>query len=372
MLVGCSQTIGAFEMVNLGTVEYLDYMQVDIEYPTEVNLTYLFSSIDQDALEMEKVIYIPPTNITRYLFTSAIYKPNYWEELDQEVFMFQDYDTGILYNVKIDMSGIKIPENPLISDYENMSNAYNQTFLELQVAIDNLTNMESQIENLLFNNSGLTISLAEVILENSNLTGLFQGQVNEISRLATELNISKADLLNMSSNVTTFKTFFEEMNSYKSSFNFRMAGSSEQYTTIYEYEITKKRLEDQVGGFPLLLIFAVIITTVLCFMIGYWKWAKRRASPEEIEMMEGVDPVVTKINRLKASLKIKPKNVKIKETIPVPVKTEEPDKYQEMETKINERIDGIESNIESKMDKNQDAILTQINELLSSKKTPAK
>ena len=145
-ILSWSQTTSASLITPLGTVDYNDYLQVDIVFPAEVNLTYVYSSIDEDVLVMDKLSYIPATNTTRYLFTSELYFPEYLEQINQEPFIFQDTTSKDLYVVIINMSGIEIPDDPWEIDYLNLSEEYNITCQELEEALFNLTEISDELD----------------------------------------------------------------------------------------------------------------------------------------------------------------------------------------------------------------------------------
>lgn len=370
-----SQTIGAIEITlpDKVTIDYNGH-RVDITFNGNVELGYIFSFIDEEALTWEVYKeYNSTVDQVVYSFWSEEYFPGYWEKLDQELFIFQDNNSKELFLLRINMSGVEIPEDPWKMDFINISSEYNETYQELLVTIFNLTKTKEELDELMIEYTDIFQELNITALERENLTFLMSNKLSEINRLKNDLNTSEDNLLIASNDATTYRRFFDEMTSFKSSFDFRIAGRSEQYITIYEYEHDLDKLNSQVGGIPILIFFSVTITGVICFLIGYWKWAKKRSSPEEVEMYEGVDRTTTFVNRFKSRLNITPKNVKVKEvnkeTRIEEIQPKEKEKtiderFLEINDKVNDKIKGIET----KIDTNHSAILKQLEQLTGFKK----
>lgn len=374
-----SQTINASIINDLGTVSYTKYLQLDIFAPNELELVYVHSTIDEDALEISKLSYIPSTNITRYLFTSNIYDPEYWEHLDQEIFIYQDINSKNLYMVKIDMSNISIPSDPWMIDFYNMSNEYNFTYALLQENINNLTETRDELLDLIEYHNNTCNELNITTADRDNLSEILNNRLIEVEHLRKDLNNTKNSLTGAIENATIYRRFYEEMTSYSEGFGFRIGGENNQYKTIYQYEREIADYESATSGFPILLFFAVATAIVISLMIGYWKWAKKRSSPEELEMLEGVDPTTTLVNRFKSRLPIKPRNVKIKETskavVEQKIEKKEPktaNNYDEIRKELDEKINNVEKRMETSLESRHNQIMQELRQISggSGGKTP--
>ncbi len=371
-IISWSQTINATEIILPGTgvIDYGTYRK-DVTFSGNVNLDYVYSSIDEDAMTIELwEPYNSTTNTVRYMFTSEAYYPEYWEHLDQEPFIYQDNNSGDLYILYINMSEIEIPEDPWKTGYINLSRNYNETWNELNITIHNLTTARENLELFisLYENASYELNITSE--EKGILEDLLFTKIGKIAGLESDLNDTKITRDNAMANATVYRRFFNEMNSYKADFSFKLGGESDSYTTIYEYEITEERLENQIAGFPIILIFSIAVTMTLSFMIGYWKWSSKRSTSEEVEIKQGVDPTVTLVNKIKARIPIKPKSVKV---IEPEISTDE--KYVTMKKEVDSRMNVIETKVDANRDdanSKHDDVIEKLNILLSGKPEPSK
>jgi len=393
--ISWSQPINATPLITpLGTCDYNDYLQVDIYYPNgEVNLTYVYSSIDENALTMEKLGYTPATNKTRYLFESQLYFPNYWEQLNNEVFIFQDLNSKKLYSVILDMNSVETPVDPWMIEYFNISDEYNFTCMSLDETINNLTTARNEFNTLIELYTNTTHSLNITTMEKENITNILINKSLILQQKITELNNTKTNLSDARADTVVYRGFYTRMTSYDTGgFPYKIGGKNEQYTTIYEYETNTKNLEEQLGGMPVLLFFSISVTLVACLLFGYWKWGKRKISANAMEVYDGVPEEARKINRFFSKLRIIPKNVKIIEPKPTPqqeqnnptVEPNPPVKQKPTETnnsknweknideKIDKKIKNFGEKISSEIDSNHKLMLQEMKTMLSGKTTPSK
>jgi len=307
-----SQVASASPITSLGTLNYNSYLQVDITFPTEVSLIYVYSSVNNSAVTVQELAYIPDTQTTRYLFTSNLYFPQYWEKLGTELFIYQDANSLTLYSINLDLSSIVVPEDPWKISSINATERFNMTHQELNITIANLTATKTRLDNLILSYTNASSNLNLTESERNNLTSLLQNESATMNSITHELNGTRQDLQSAMINLTVFQRFYDEMNSYTPSFDFIAGGDERQYTTIYQYEQTITDKNGQIGRFPLILVFAILVTIIVCTMITYRRWGKKRSSPEALEILGGVDQTTTLVNRFKSRLPIMPKNVEVK------------------------------------------------------------
>ena len=228
--ISWSQTINATEIItDLGTVEYDTYKYIDIpsSEDVEVDLEYVTSSINQSSLTMEHWSYDNITHLTKYRFTSELYHPRYWElDLDQEFFIYKDMATGDLFRVYIDMSNIIVPDDPWLLKFVNISNLYNETSTSLDETLTNLSDTKNELEELIILYTETCQELNLTVEQKNNLTDQLIAKSLEVNNLETDLNSTQNSYENALKNVTIFRRFYDEMTSYKSNFNFKLAGDN--------------------------------------------------------------------------------------------------------------------------------------------------
>lgn len=389
----CCQPINGLFLTDLGIIEYNDYLQVDIEYPGEIQLEYVYSSINNSAIIYDKLTYIPETNTTRYLFTSNIYFPEYYERLGFEEFLFQDINSKHLYVISIDMSNNTIPDDPYEVELIALTESYNNMSNEYADVLENLTSTWNELNSLLDKYNDTWNNLNITMDRNLFIEALFQNNSDLLNSTISELNIKNETLLNMTTKANNFKRFFDEKNSFKAGFNYANAGETKYYQTDYSYKKTIEKKNKELSNTPFIIIFVILFTALITALVCYWKFAKNDTSPEEMEIRNGTDPTTTKVNRFKSSLKILPlsilkkskqpkpiisadintmektikttdnteKNNEEKTTIPVLKTNIEHDKILDM---VDERINNFESKMEEKIDLNHRDLVTIITQKL--------
>jgi len=358
-ILGCQ--ISTASLIDLGTVEYEDYLQVDITYPNEVNLTYIHSTVSQSALDFIKLNYIPATHKTRYIFTSNPYQANYWENLSDELFIYQDNESKQLFAIYINMADTEIPENPWMVKYLNVSEFYNKTLDELEEALDNLSQMQIDLDNLILDYNNLKNETNDMEFQNDNLSSRLNNISKKYRDKYNELNLTKEKLLNETTNSTTYKNFFVKMTSdSRYGFDFKIAGEDDYYTSIYGYEKQLDDKDQQIAAFPLILIFVVFVAITLSMMLGYWKWGKHKPGTEELQIETNVDPQTSKFNKFTSLLSFRPKHAKVKKT--------DAEKNQEIKKEFDNKI----AEMDKKIAAHHDELLKKLDTVISSTKTDKK
>jgi len=404
IILGCTTSVSALFITDLGDVEYNDYLQVDITYPGEVNLDYVYSSINSSAMIYEKLSYIPSTNTTRYLFTSELYFPEYYERLDMEEFLFQDLNSKELYIVSIDMNDVMIPDDPYMVELIELTELYDNMSIELDETLTNLTTTWDELQDLIVLHNTTYASLNTTLARNTIIEILLSNQTHEIQTLKNDLNLSNEQLLNMTSQAGNFKRFFDEITSYKSGFYFVNNGENNWYDTIYNMDKTIQKKTSDLNNTPFIICFFIAVTVIITMMASYWKFSKNTSNPEDMEILNGTDRTTSEINRFKAALQIIPLSLKRKQAQPTTANTSEiikpdetplvkPEITNDNSTKIKKpiskpslneyntlrnEVDDKINNLETKIDLNQQAnqqnyndIADKINMLLENNMSPA-
>lgn len=370
-LISWNPPINAELTENLGTCDYNSYLQIDIHTDHEVNLEHVYSSISSDALTMEKLTYIPETNTTRYLFTSELYFPGYWEKLNNTLFLYQDTNSGQIYTVLINMDNNPIPDDPWMVHFLNLTERYNSLYDCFNETSSNLSRIRG-LYRLLLDEYNYTCDNLEVTTEERdrylfNLTAT----CTVLKQLEKDYNETKNNFEEARTNLTVYKNFYKQMTSYRESFYFKLAGESKEYTTIYQYDTMLFDMEKQIAGLPILIVLFVLIAIVICVLVCYYKWGKKQASDTELELIEGVTPKVRKYNKLFARLKVLPKGKKIKTREQPIIETENHDNnnnsgnHEDIIKIIDEKLKPIDE----KVDHNYRAIMQKLDKALGQKTT---
>jgi len=381
--IGISWCVTADPGVLPGTknIEYNGFKEY-VTFPGEVDLEYVYSSLPLGYLEVETNGFNPIDNETQYSFRSIEYIPEYWEQdLNDEWYIYQDTLTKKLFIVIVNLSSVEIPEDPWKIDFLLLADEYNNISTNLTATWENLTQKEQQLNELLIAYNETCHQMDNISGENEELEeGLFD-VTYQLHNAQQEVNKSKADLMDAMSNLTSFRRFYENMNGYDPNFYFRLGGEEQQYHSVYYYEQQLKDLNEQLGSIPVILLFAVLTTIVISLMIGYWKWARSRADPEEMEIFTGVDPETTLVNRFKSRLNILPVGLKkpqAAETKPLDPPSHPGPENNPFHAK-EEHVEHIENNIDNTMidridtiEQKYDDISDKLDQLLTQKNKTVK
>lgn len=347
-ILGCCTQITAME--SLGTVEYKDYMQVDIIAPNEVDLEFLFSTMNESDVSIEKIMYIPTTNKTKYLITSNIINPKWWMNFSNVSYYYLDETTETLYELKVDYGDVDVPENPwkvqlenITDDYDTLVVEYNQTREEFEETFDELILKKSQYLDLKEEYDELLIDFKatdKALLENY-----------------TKYNATYNRLIEVGKNASSLQMFFDDMtNPLKTGFFFQ----GDYFLTRQGANDKIQGLQDELNAAPLWTIFWVVIVIIISGIIILMMPKKKIYGDTEIDAKHGYTAEMSKIDSLGLRSKIKkvlPKKKNAKKT--------DYDKYDVLERKVNQDI----AVLHTKIDENHKAIVNKIDELFKKPKT---
>lgn len=356
------------------TIQYNSFKEYTT-FPGDVQLDLVYSSIPSQYLSVENSGYNPVDNETQYSFRSLEYPVMYWEHLDLEWFIFQDQHTYGLYIVKINMTQINVPSDPWLLLYDNMTMLQNQTQRSLNENHTCLVEKTEALDQLRLLQKNTLSLLNQTSLKNYNITSELENMTNELKSKTRDINDSVLKIMGLQTNLTNYKRFFDSMTSFNNEFYYNIAGEDEQYHTVYYYENTIENLQNQLGGVPMFIFFAILITLFLTVLICYKKWGSKKLTKTAEEIHHGITKEASKRNRFYKNLAKSP----LKTTTPgeetmmtqksVVVETEktktandEKQAPEEIE-KVNQRID----NIEQKIDLNYQHMSKQLDQLFKQK-----
>jgi len=322
--------------INLDTLDYRDFEYIMIPSPTEVNLSFVSSTgFTNSALSIEKIQYYPASNETKYKFTSNIVVPDPWYTPGVEDYVFQDMNTGQLYMVSVDYTGLEIPlsetykeliklqnrfEN-LSTNYSNLQNMYttllntsnninktlsqyiNMSNISLDTGVKNLydtfidVNFSLDILRTDFNNlKKQYVFLSEKFNDTKsnlgNLTSVYGQLLSDYEKLNSTYNETYHLLLSKGANLSRYETFEQQINGYGDGFYF----NGQYYRTLYSYNNQIKQLNDELGWRPIYIILTIILTVTILVGIYFFYYRNKIETRMEIEDKYGYDPVTHEIN----------------------------------------------------------------------------
>jgi len=312
--------------IDLTTLDYLDYEYILIPNNNWVNLTYINSEYTPASLTMEKIEYYdnyPSDNETKYKFTSNTIDPDHTFIAEIKTYTFQDSNTGQLYTVNIDFSNVDVPLSPLqiqytdlmtnfsdlqtnytlfLNDYNNLTNLiinindtlsnYNNSgdidledktimitndYDTLTIEIDTITN---QLDTLTDQHNQLTNQYENLTIEYTNMSDCYVFMNTTYLNMTTRLNQTLQDLNETKTNLTYMEAFTRQLRS-----QVEMAYLKSEQTYIrtpysYQNEISDK--DKTIAQFPTIVIMAIVITFLLCFLFAFIKW--KNIKPKDVDL----------------------------------------------------------------------------------------
>jgi hypothetical protein len=253
VLIGSCATLAvATPITNLGEIDYYNTQNnfiVNDTIPGNVNLTFVYSEMNESLLIYEKVWY--GDNMTTYKFTTSKTYVDWWFTPGIRYFVYQDIGTNELYSVGVNYTNIDIPENP----YEERH----------QQIVENYT--------LIMNNYNLTnATLANITLQFNELN-------DHYIQIWQMLNITQMAYLDTSKNLTKIETEFDELeekyNRTETMWLSAVVNASDyklDYDDLSEdYNQLKKDKDDMSGAMPWYIIIAIIGTFLFTYIYAHRK-----------------------------------------------------------------------------------------------------
>lgn len=323
----CS-SVSAIE--DLGTMDYKDYAQKDIISPSEVNLTFIFSTLDETALTIDKILYIPSTNKTKYVFTSNVIETEWWMNFSTISFFYQDENTLEIYEIKIDYNNIEIPANPweieldilqnVSADLDNLTTTYNTLKTDYDTAIQNLIVNRSKLNTTTQEYTNLSIEIKNLTKQFTNMTNEYHYYYNR----SIELGI----------NATLYQNFYTDMNSDMGLFSFKdpTTGVKRYYMPKASTDSKIENMQSQLDIGWLWIILAIMFTAVIVIMLVKLTSGKRGLTSADLASSGYTKDMwdVDKLGKEKHGIKDK-----INKKLKTKKKTESPDQ-NDMEKRMKE------------------------------------
>ena len=310
-IIGCCNTVNAIE--DLGTVDYKDYAQKDIISTGEVNLTFIFSTLDESALTIDKILYIPSTNKTKYVFTSNVIEPEWWMNFSDISFFYQNENTLEIYEIKIDYNDIEIPENPweieldillnVSADLNNLTTTYNAL----------KTDYNTTVHSLMMNRSKLNTTTQEynnLSIEITNLTKQFINKSTDYNTTMQDLIFKRSELnttiMRMSANITSYQNFYEDMNSNMGLFSFKDpdTGVKRYYMPKMTADSKIENMQSQLDINWLWIVLTILFTAVIVVLLVKLTSSKQGSTSAE-KIVSGYTEDMKNIDRIGLKDKIK-------------------------------------------------------------------
>jgi len=295
MLIACADDVTT--PIDMGTIPYRDFEYIMFTSNEEVDLNFVSSEyFNSDALTVQNIDYYPSTNETKYKFTSNDIVPDSWFTSGDVDFIYQDMNTGQLYKIIIDYTGIEIPESYWESSFKKLNNSYSQICLNYTVLNDtynvlkNISNhindtlqnykncmnqsIDKNVELLLneYNNLDVEIGFIRIELDRlqeiennfNELTKSYSTLLNDYDSINESYNTTYNNMMNYSTQLSGYKSFEDKINNGISGFYFK----DRYYRTKNSYNTEIKKLEESLGLTPFYIILAVILTIVFAFFIA--------------------------------------------------------------------------------------------------------
>ena len=414
LFLGSCSIVGAVsDPIDHITINYRDFEYTMFDSNQSVDLVYINSEMPQNALNVQYIEFYPSTNETKYKLTSNDITANPWFTPGVSSFYYQDLNSGQVYKLNVDYSGIEIPlsdtqinlmnlqENytNLLFEYNNLTSIYENLTNDFEVintTLSNYTNMTNQsmtdvTKQLVHDYNNVTIELNKAFEEINTIAG----QLNETTNMFDELTLNYEDLqsnynnlndsynilnetynttynglLEMGKNFSEYKLFVEQLTSYDSS-GVYFQGAYYYPFAYYNNEI--ERLETDLAIQPAFIILSVIVTIIVCVLIAK-KYIKSSQLPyeEEIDITEKEQKFNNFfIDKLKDVFTLRQRKKPEKSTINTTYyKDIKPNSFErqlnEYQTKTDKKIE----HIETKIDANFQDIKTSIDKVLEKNGTP--
>ena len=363
ILSSCATLVVATPITTLGTLDYYnteDNFCIIDDIPGNADLTLVYSGVEGNAIELDKIWFNSATNLTTYKFTTQKIYVDWWFVPDIRQFVFLDENNNELYEININYSAIDIPENPYTIQYQQLMENY--TLI---------------LENYNLTNS----SLANITMQFDEITILY-------TSIMDQYNTTQKDYLVAFENLTDLTTAFTDLEDEHNNTNllWRSAANNVSYfQTQYEglmgsYSQLKQDHDDLTGATPWYIIIGFIGAFLFAFVYLRRKtiFDPKPEVTDEISTGYGklhatIDKYV--LSRLRGNQKVTEEAIgEIKEVMPkdetqypeetvsadVPLPTE-----KIKEVSIPDKTDDILTIVTEKMDANNRALNLKVKNMFS-------
>lgn len=262
--------VSADTIIDLGTISYQDYLQVNIPGNFEVQLIFITSIMNESDIGVQNLGFVTGLNYTRYLFTSNTITPTFEMKNTTLSYFYQDLVTLQLYIINVDYSEISIPIDPDLMVLDDLQTSYDSLF-------ENYTIVRRDFENLTNDFDDLNISYMDICSDFNNTKNNLSQRENELGiRSSSLLNITIdrnkwrknynntiGDLINQSTNLTHLEEFYKEIKQVAGVYvplNTPIPEAREKVRDkIWDDQEKAKGFDTLSGVFPISLIVVFII-----------------------------------------------------------------------------------------------------------------
>lgn len=359
----CLPIVNAGTITNLGTVEYMNSLQVDIDSNEELNLTFVSSFMDENDIKVTNYGFNPILNKTRFLFTSEHVTAEWWMKNESIEYIYQDIVTKQLYSLYVDYNSLEIPLSPLEIDLIDLLDEYDVELDNNSELVDltrnlligivedlnsknlSLSEKIDQLEQLTINFYNLSDDYNFTSSELSNMTSFFNKLNASYSKLKSDNAYNFSRIIEIGANLSKYKNFYEGITiSHDDSIWF----DGDRYTTNQGFQRQIKKLKDDTEIGSLILIMGIIITIVFCFLIARVFIKQRNLSPEQLADKYGYPSEAGEIDDFASGEPLHKKT--LKEKIPFIGKKSAKNQIQEVEQKMDVKIQDINQKVDTLID----------------------
>jgi hypothetical protein len=348
-------------IIDLGTVQYMNSLQVDVDSNEQINLTFISSFMDENDIRITNYGFDPILNKTRFLFTSEHVNAEHWMKNINITYIYQDNTTKQLYSIQIDYSTLEIPPSPLeidlidlLDEYDIESNNDSKLInltrnLLINIMYDlnqknlSLSNRTEQFKQLTIDFYNLSDDYNFTSEELENITGFFTELNNSYNKLESDNKYNHSLAVEYGGNLSDYQDFFEKITiSHQDKTWFK----GKYYTTNYKYKQKIKKLEDETEIGSLFLIAGIILTAFFSFLIARVFIKKRNLSDEKIHDITGYPEEAKKIDEKTNTNPLQEK--KLTEKILFFKKKKSADnQIREIEQKMDKKIENIDQKVDT-------------------------
>lgn len=279
VLIGSCATLAvATPITTLGEIDYYNTQNnfiVNDTIPGNVNLTFVYSEMNESLLIHEKVWY--NDNMTTYKFTTSKTYVDWWFTPGIRYFVYQDIDTNELYSVGVNYTNIDILENPYEERHQQIVENYTLIMNNYNLTNELLTNISIQF-NELNDTYNQKMQLFDIIsTENQNLSENLTALEIDFKKLDEDYNRTETMWLSAVVNASGYKLDYDDL--------------SEDYTLL------KKDKDDLSGVIPWYIIIAIVGTFLFTYI-----YIKRKTIFEHPFKQETTDEITTGYGKLHSAI----------------------------------------------------------------------
>ena len=401
-IIGCCTSVNAETITNLGTIEYMNSLQVDIISEEAIDLIFISTLWDENDITITNYGFNSVTNKTRFLLTSEHVNPEWWMKNEPVPYLYQCNSTGQIYRVFVNYTSIEIPLSPLEIEIREILGKYD---IELNndsnisditdTFIDNITcdlisknhslnSKISELELLIYTYYELSDNHNLTCEQLNNITTCYHNLSETYDTLNNTYNITYTRLIEVGAKASQYESFYARITTSKDN-TIWFEGDVHTTNTGYQKQIDDLKFGQEIGS--LVLILAIVITVIICILIFRNILNKRKPSDSKLEDSTGylresaeVDNAIDGPPLPETTLLDKIPLLKRRKKQPKPATSSNPTSNQNPSNPgpnpLEQKIDQLTEKIETKMDNIKTELHTEltdyVDKLIATKKTKPK